>query len=553
MKTAFINLTQKEKFYFLSIVLITAIIFAILNFLTPLIGDDFAYLYKFGPIAQIRPTNIPVKNISDILESQYYFYQVSNGRFFSLFLLEISLLLGKNIFNILNVLVFISVILLIYNYQKKILKPSENIFLLLFVILCIWLFAPFFGQTMLWETGAFNYLWATFFVVLFLHLFRKQTQNSNSASYFKLILFFIFSFLIAGTNESVTFGVAAALFIFMLTNFKKLKPISWVMIIGFGLGVLAIVFSPGTISRAHHDVATYPSLLVFFKQKFIEFIGIISVIKFPIAISILLIVVLKFRKINIIEIFIREKIIVLSIFFNCLFFLIIGNVEVRMLFGTIIFMTLFNKLLLEECLKFLSFAKLFFGSIIISCILLVVMYNSLIQVNDYKKKNIIFENELKNKNSKVFYFPYFKDSRFVYNMFSGIIDSKNYHNRVRSFYYGLPEINILPFTLYHEIFTDLILEKENNWNALWQQKLLFSAKEDVAIIKLPADFVYTEQLMLKISYINKEKKKTPLNIIPINNFNYAFAENVDFNSNKIVEIEIVNDNGIVIERIQKKK
>ena len=149
---------KKETIYFLFVFVITALVFTALTFFTPLLHDDFAFLYKYGPKAVIRPTDEAVKNIADVFESQYYFYQTVNGRFSTHFLLQLVLLLGKNVFNVVNVLVFMGLILLMYQYSKNYLPPSKGVYLLLFILCSIWFFTPYFGQTMLWAAGSLNYL-----------------------------------------------------------------------------------------------------------------------------------------------------------------------------------------------------------------------------------------------------------------------------------------------------------------------------------------------------------------------------------------------------------
>lgn len=179
---------KSDKIYILGILFITAVIFAILNYFTPLLQDDFALLFKYGPRGIVRPTEVRVKNIADIFESQYYFYQTVNGRFFTHFLVQLMLLLGKNIFNLFNLIVFLSLILLICNYATKIVRHKKHVLLFLFVIFSVWFFSPFFGQTMLWETGSVNYLWSCCLVVLYLCCFRTEEHNDVAASWLKLFL-----------------------------------------------------------------------------------------------------------------------------------------------------------------------------------------------------------------------------------------------------------------------------------------------------------------------------------------------------------------------------
>ena len=48
-------------------------IFYVMNFLTPLIGDDYGYAFNFADHSRIS-------NIYDVFESQWVHYQTVNGR-----------------------------------------------------------------------------------------------------------------------------------------------------------------------------------------------------------------------------------------------------------------------------------------------------------------------------------------------------------------------------------------------------------------------------------------------------------------------------------------
>lgn len=542
---------KSDKIYILGILFITAVIFAILNYFTPLLQDDFALLFKYGPRGIVRPTELRVKNIADIFESQYYFYQTVNGRFFTHFLVQLMLLLGKNIFNLFNLIVFLSLMLLICNYATKIVRHKKHVLLFLFVIFSVWFFSPFFGQTMLWETGSVNYLWSCCLVVLYLCCFRTEEHNDVAASWLKLFLYFMASFLIGNTNESVTFGVAAAMFIYSIFNFRTLKPILWVMIIGFGLGVLAIIFSPGTIDRANHEMSSSSSLLILIKTKVLEFVGIVYRLWIPLTVCVLLIVLLKIKKVPVLKIFRREKTIILSFLFNGILLLIIGNVEDRMLFGLNVLLLLFTSVLLAECIKFFSSSTVAVISVLLSSSLLLSFYHSVVQVSDYNNKSTYFYNQFKNENQKVFYFPTFNHSRFVYHTIGGISDSKNYHNRVRSFYYGVKEINILPEGLYHDIYDNSLLQNGNNWSNVWQNKVQWVEHNKYVIIKLPSPLKYKESIFATFTFSNRKEKTFSAFVIPIMNKNYAFVPINKEDAEDVHSLTIVTLSGNMVVEIEK--
>ena len=80
----------------------------ILNSLTPLLADDYAWGY-------INGTDIHIKNVKDILLSMYNFYFNWGGRIGGEFYNQLFTLTGKPIFNIFNTIIYIINTLLICN------------------------------------------------------------------------------------------------------------------------------------------------------------------------------------------------------------------------------------------------------------------------------------------------------------------------------------------------------------------------------------------------------------------------------------------------------
>ena len=122
------------------------LVMVILNFLTPLIADDIEYMYK-------------TTSFSTILHDEYMQYMNWTGRSVVHIIARLFLLMPKVVFNFMNPLIYVLLTLLIYKISTK---DHENfyVFKYLMINLLIWLFIPTFGQTILWETGAANYLWA---------------------------------------------------------------------------------------------------------------------------------------------------------------------------------------------------------------------------------------------------------------------------------------------------------------------------------------------------------------------------------------------------------
>ena len=84
---------NSKKFFF-SVFFLIYVVLLVLNFLTPLIADDFAYIYK-------------TEGFHTIFHDEYLQYITQNGRSVAHILVRFFLLLPKFIFNFLNPLVFL--------------------------------------------------------------------------------------------------------------------------------------------------------------------------------------------------------------------------------------------------------------------------------------------------------------------------------------------------------------------------------------------------------------------------------------------------------------
>lgn len=185
-------------------------ILLILNFLTPLIADDFCYLFIYN-----RPEliNEKISGLGDILQSQVNHYYLWGGRSVVHFIAQALLLLPSFVIDLLNTIMYMVYVYLIYMMIKGRGKHSLSLFLL--INLAVWLIQPAYGDTILWVTGSANYLWGTTMVLAFLlpyRLYDGPLNESRLQSGIKAILFFLYGILAGWTNENT----AAAMLIISL-------------------------------------------------------------------------------------------------------------------------------------------------------------------------------------------------------------------------------------------------------------------------------------------------------------------------------------------------
>lgn len=140
--------------WFICVLLIFISIY-ILNLNTPLVYDDYFYLY-------ITNSDTKINGLLDILHSQIVHYFNINGRFTLHILVQLFLWLGKPLFNIINTFVYIILTFLIYFHCVGLTKKSLAFYIMINILL--WFCVPDFGQCILWLTGSINYMWG---VVLF--------------------------------------------------------------------------------------------------------------------------------------------------------------------------------------------------------------------------------------------------------------------------------------------------------------------------------------------------------------------------------------------------
>lgn len=222
---------------------IAALAFLVLNVLTPEYHDDFVYKFMFegGKVNYDHP----IRSIGDIFVSQVDHYRSVNGRSIVHFLVQLFTgLLGKSLFNILNIIIFYAFICLL----KRPLGKCHPLFAMTVTLMLV-LLLPRFKDTFLWMTGSINYLWSTTAAMLFLLIYEKRRDRAIDWSFLPMLLV---AFLLGWTHEGITLPLAASLVIIHLYSIKK-RPSSnqglW-LALAFLAGGCMIAFAPGTIARS---------------------------------------------------------------------------------------------------------------------------------------------------------------------------------------------------------------------------------------------------------------------------------------------------------------
>ncbi len=237
---------RRRCFYILAA--ITFLMILLFNFLTPMLTDDYSY----G--TQVRRAT----SLWDLLRQEQYQYMTWNGRSVVHFLLRCFLSLPVPVFKVANSLMFVLLSWLIYDNIPG--RKAYDCFVWMFVQAGLWFYAVDFSQTILWETGACNYLWGTCIIMLFMTLLRrhyeKQAQTGKGsirALALPMIGFFLLGVAAGWCNEN-TSGGAFLFVLFLLISMKVKKgvvlPTGLAAAAGNLLGLLIMVTAPGNAIRA---------------------------------------------------------------------------------------------------------------------------------------------------------------------------------------------------------------------------------------------------------------------------------------------------------------
>ena len=138
--------------------------------------DDLSY----------KTTVLEADSFLDLIKQEYEQYMTWTGRSVGHMILRLFLGGSKAVFNIFNSLIFTLLTLLIYwNIEHK-KRYDATLFIL--VNLLLWLFGVMFSQTVLWETGACNYLWGITIIMFHVTLYRWLIKKAERKLAIKALL-----------------------------------------------------------------------------------------------------------------------------------------------------------------------------------------------------------------------------------------------------------------------------------------------------------------------------------------------------------------------------
>ncbi|MDR1883513.1 MAG: DUF6056 family protein [Prevotella sp.] len=226
----------------------------VLNCLYPLFADDWNYSFVYGN------DNARIKGVPDIVRSQYNHYMMWGGRSVVHFIAQMLLMLDFSLTCILNASAYTALIYLVYIIANK--NNRINPVLFFTVNMLVWFAQPSFCATVLWKTGAANYLWGTLIVLLFIYpcysCYSCRRSRETKDGTIKVFCFLILGIIAGWTNENTSLGLTVYLLLSLILLKKEKTGVPKWMISGC-MGVIAgaalMIAAPGNFVRAKviHD------------------------------------------------------------------------------------------------------------------------------------------------------------------------------------------------------------------------------------------------------------------------------------------------------------
>lgn len=254
------------------LILIACFLYAfllVLNILSPLAADDYSYMYQFA-------TGERIQNVLDIFPSMAVHYRTVNGRIVVHGIVQFFICTGKIVFNLINPLVYVAL-----GYGICRLITGKNLFspgLFLLVNIGLWFLIPVFGHTVLFMTGAINYLWPATALVYFLYPYRKFLKESTASSPIRTAMMLPLGFVMGLLHETASGATLLAILLFScILLWKKSKlPLWWVLgALGCAIGLCILVLAPGNGVRlsAYYGMAHTGGILGNFFSLLLVYTG----------------------------------------------------------------------------------------------------------------------------------------------------------------------------------------------------------------------------------------------------------------------------------------
>lgn len=246
---------MKQKYKKILLILILITIFGliyILNNKTMLVSDDYPYHFLFEGRTPNNNTRL-ISNPLEIVTSMKNHWKLWGGRVTVHYLLQLTFMLGTNIFNIINSIMFILLGILVYKHINN--TKEIKLTLIIFIYAILFLLIPQPGSTIIWKSGSANYLWSSVLILCMTLIYKKHYDNNNNIKNNpqNAILIFIYGLIVGCCNENTGCALIIAQILFILLYKVKYKKIPlWAItgLIGTIISYIILIIAPGNYIRA---------------------------------------------------------------------------------------------------------------------------------------------------------------------------------------------------------------------------------------------------------------------------------------------------------------
>lgn len=251
------NRISKVHFIYIVLFVLFASFLLKINFSTPLVGEDIILVpwnHESPPSGLINKTNALFNRIVD----QSLHWNMRLGETLTI----VTGAFDKSIFNILNTVIVLTLVLLLFVYAfgrfPRCKKPEDSVglFLIIFFLICL---NPVLGTIFFWKAGTANHTWGITLLLLFAVPYRLSASGKHNLDYGigKSLLYCIAGFFAGITVESASFVIAVLIGLLTAWKIFARKKISLSYIFGaisFFSGVLLLINAPSTkIRRNFYD------------------------------------------------------------------------------------------------------------------------------------------------------------------------------------------------------------------------------------------------------------------------------------------------------------
>lgn len=231
---------KKSQTVLFGLLIVSFLLVWIAHIAYPLEADDFFYITNLV-------TGAPLSSLSDIWESQVWHYFNWGGRSIGHTILQLTLMFGQPVTNILNVCVTVLLLYLLCKVADvKGIELFFAAFSMLFGTVVAW------KSCMFWQSGSANYLYMSCIVFFYLLIYLRTLRDQKD---FPFVTLWILPLgLMAGwSNENVgpTLWVLSAIILYL--NYKSRKKVpAWMLLgnISCLAGSIILICAPGNFVRS---------------------------------------------------------------------------------------------------------------------------------------------------------------------------------------------------------------------------------------------------------------------------------------------------------------